>query len=369
MDLLGKKYTKQEILERIGDISQIGGIKKYEFSDGVSKGIRALDFKNGNGLDITVLIDRGLSISDASYRGISFVWKSGNKETHPLYYDQEGYEWLKTFIGGLLETCGLTYFGEPCKDNGQTLGLHGRISNIQAYNVSTDGVWEGDDYHIWVKGRVREASVFGDKLELERKISMKLGEDAINIEDSIENIGFKDSPLMTLYHMNFGFPLIDNGTKLELFDHKTILYLENATKFKNDYKAFIDPVDSFKQQVYVHDIASDSGGNCNIVIINNKFAGSKGFGIHLKFNKDNLGLLTEWKMMGKGEYVVGIEPGNAPVRGRAVERKEGYLKFIKPGQVVKNEIEVSILKSNDEIIKCCDLIKKNLISVQSNKDK
>ena len=185
MIIYKKKYTKKEILEKIGDISQIGGIKQYEFNDGVSRGIRAIDLRNGNGLALTVLLDRGFDISDVTYRGASIVWKSITKETHPLYFDKDGNEWLKTFYGGLLTTCGLTYFGPPCEDRGEKLGLHGRISNIQAYNISMDSKWEGDDYWIWVKGRVREASVFGDKLEMERKISMKFGDDKIYIEDRI----------------------------------------------------------------------------------------------------------------------------------------------------------------------------------------
>ena len=349
MKLFENKYSKQEILEKVGDISQIGGIKQYEFTDGVLKGIRAVDLKNGNGLDMTVLLDRGIDIGDAKYKGASLVWKSSTKETHPLYFDKDKDEWLRTFFGGLLVTCGLTYFGPSCEDEGEKLGLHGRISNIQAYNISTDSNWKGDDYWIWVKGKVREAVVFKDKIEMERKISMKLGEDKVYIEDTIENIGFKKSPLMALYHMNFGFPLIDNGSKLELFKHKTILYLDDAVKYKDNYKEFTNPVNGFIQQVYLHDLASDKEGNCQALIINRNFKNGEGLGLYIKFNKNNLPFLNEWKMMGKGEYVVGVEPTNAPVRGRETERREGYLKFIEPGQEIRNRIEIGILKSNVEI--------------------
>jgi hypothetical protein len=357
MKLFENRYTKQEILERIGDISQIGGLKQYVLSDGMSRGIRAVDLKNGNGFDITVLLDRGMDISDVTYKGASIVWKSSTTETHPLYFDKDGNEWLRTFHGGLLLTCGLTYFGPSCEDEGEQLGLHGRISNIMARNVSTESNWEGDDCLISVKGKVRESSVLGDKLEMERKISMKIGEDKVKIEDTIENIGFKKSPLMTLYHMNFGFPLIDNGSKLELFKHKTVLYLDNAVKFKDDYQEFIDPIDDFIQQVYLHDLDPDNDGNCNVIIVNKNFENNKGLGVRLKFNKNNLPFLNEWIMMRKGEYVVGIEPTNAPVRGRATERKEGYLKFIEPQQAIKNNIEIEILKSNNEIADCLELIK------------
>lgn len=358
MDLFDNKYKKREILEKIGDISQIGGVKKYEYTDGVSKGIRAVDLKNGNGLEITVLIDRGMDISGASYKGASLVWKSVTKETHPLYFDKDGLEWLRIFHGGLLVTCGLTYFGPPCRDN-EELGLHGRISNIQAYDTSTEGYWQNDDYWIFVKGKIREAVVLKDKLEMERKISMKLGEDKIYIEDTIENIGFKKSPLMTLYHMNFGFPLIDDGSKLELFKHKTILYLDDAINYKDDYQNFSNPIDNFKGRVYLHELEPDREGDCNALIINKNFKNNHGLGVYLKFKKSSLPYLNEWVMMGKGDYVVGIEPTNAPVRGREIERKKNYLKFIEPGQVIKNRIEVGVLESNNEIDSYIKLVKDN----------
>lgn len=349
MFIFGKNYTKKEILEKIGDISQIGGMKNYEYADGVSKGIRAIDMDNGNGLEITVLLDRCLDIGKAAYKGASLIWKSAIRETHPSYYDKEHLEWMKTFFGGLLVTCGLTYFGNPCNDNDEQLGLHGRISNTPAHEIISEGLWKGDDYWIYIKGKVREANINGYKLEMERKISMKIGDNKIYIEDRIENFGYKTSPLMTLYHLNFGFPLIDAGTVLELFEHKTVMYLDDAVNYKENYTVFFEPSDCFNWRVYLHDLAADSEGNCTALIANNSFRNNRGLGLYLKYNKGNLPYLNEWVMMSKGDYVVGIEPCNAPGRGRNIERKEKYLRFIEPGQIIINKIEVGILENNNEI--------------------
>ena len=38
-----------------------------------------------------------------------------------------------------MTTCGLTYMGAPCTDAGDTLGLHGRISNTPACDVGVSG--------------------------------------------------------------------------------------------------------------------------------------------------------------------------------------------------------------------------------------
>ena len=55
-----------------------------------------------------------------------------------------------------------------------------------------------------VSGRVRETKVFGDKLELTRSVTTSLGASKLVIRDTVENIGFNDSPLMMLYHVNIG---------------------------------------------------------------------------------------------------------------------------------------------------------------------
>ena len=165
MKIFGKETNRQDLLKKIGDIKQIGGIKSYEFTDGVSKGIRAVDMVTACGIDLTVLLDRGMDLSKLSYKSVPINFLSPTKETSPVYYESSGYEWLRTFFGGLLTTCGLTHMGPPCMDSGEELGLHGRISNIGAENVWADGKWEDDGYIMWVQGKVRQAKMFGEKLQ------------------------------------------------------------------------------------------------------------------------------------------------------------------------------------------------------------
>ena len=348
MKIYGKKYSRNELKQRIGNIDQIGGIKKYEYIDGVSKGIRAIDIKNGNGFDSTILLDRGMDISHLAYKGVPLCWNSATFETSPIYYEERGLEWLRTFFGGMLTTCGLTYAGHPCTDEGKELGLHGRISNLPAYNVNTDEYWEGDEYLIEITGNVREASVFGDKLELKRKISMKMGEDKIIIEDVVRNIGFEKSPHMIIYHINIGFPILDRNSKLIEPETKIVPYDERSREEIDNYSTFSDPIEGFKENVFLHDIKADKHGMINVAIINEEF-GSEGLGVYLKYNKDNLPYLNEWKMIGQGEYVVGIEPVNGQVSGRAKQREGGKLKFLKPDEEVVYYIEIGILKSNEKI--------------------
>jgi hypothetical protein len=59
--------------------------------------------------------------------------------------------------------------------------------------------------------------------------------------------------------------------------------------------------------------------------------------------------MTQWKNMGMGEYVCGIEPCNSRVGGRKAERENGTLKFIEPGRSEEFRLEFKVLTSIDDI--------------------
>lgn len=349
MKVFGEEINQKNLLKKIGDISQIGGLKSYEFTDGVSKGIRAVDISTASGVYLTVLLDRGMDISRLLYRSVPISFMSATKETSPIYYESRDFEWERTFFGGLLTTCGLTYMGHPCIDNGEELGLHGRISNIGAENVWVDGKWENDDYIMWVQGKIRQAKFFGEKLQMERKITAFMFTPRVVIEDSIENLGFKDCPMMILYHVNIGYPVINKKARLIEAKAKVIPRDDEAKKGFNELNKFSDPESGYKEQVFFHDIQADSQGNSNIALINEEFNNSQGLGIALKFNKNNLPYLVHWKQLDYGEYVCGISPANSLVRGRNIERQKKTLKFIKPGQKIYYKLEFNILTSKKDI--------------------
>jgi hypothetical protein len=352
MELFGKNLTKTEILKKIGDISQLGGVKSYEFADGKARGIRAVDIKSPSGIDMTILLDRCMDISSFTFRNIPICWRSATRETSAVYHEDKGMEFLRSFFGGLLVTCGLDNVGSPSVDDGQELGLHGRISNLPAENVHADGIWEGDSYVMRVQGKIRDATVFGDKLELTRKITVRMDSPGVLIEDVVENTGFQSSPLMMLYHFNFGFPLLDSTSELITGNAKTTPRDDQAEIGIGESKKFDDPIQDYKEKVYFHDIEKDPDGNCSVALVNRKFNGGQGLGISLKYNKDSLPHLVQWKQMGFGEYVCGLEPANCLVMGRSTEREKGTLRFIEPGQKVYHRLEFNILESNKDIANC-----------------
>ena len=54
-------------------------------------------------------------------------------------------------------------------------------------------------------------------------------------------------------------------------------------------------------------------------------------------------------MMGMGTYVMGLEPGNCLVEGRAKERAAGRLSFLEPGEEKEFVVECGILDGDEEL--------------------
>ena len=54
-------------------------------------------------------------------------------------------------------------------------------------------------------------------------------------------------------------------------------------------------------------------------------------GLDITFDSGNLNCFTEWKMMGEGDYVLGLEPGNCLPEGRVRARENNRLETLAPG--------------------------------------
>src|SRR3546814_8938308 len=65
-----------------------------------------------------------------------------------------------------------------------------------------------------ITGVMRETRPFGPCLELRRTISGTLGRAVIRVHDRVTNRGNTSVPHMLLYHCNFGWPLVDEGTDI-----------------------------------------------------------------------------------------------------------------------------------------------------------
>lgn len=354
--LYGRSFSRSEILARVGDISQIARIKPYRLVEGLEDGVFALDVSTGGGLDFTVLASRGLDISSAHYNGCSLAWRSATTDTHPAYFDHEGEGgrgWLRGFFGGLVVTCGLTYAGANGEDQGQQYGLHGRISNIPATNVAWNGHWEGDDYLLTVSGKMRETTVFGANLQLTRAITARMGEKRLFLRDTVENMSTQRTEHMMLYHINIGFPAVNDAARLIAPTLSATPRDADAQQGKDHFAGFQPPQAGFREQVYFHEFAANPNGQVTAAIADatadSGGSDGPGFGVYCTYSPSQLPHFIEWKMMDAGTYVVGMEPANCLVMGRAAERDAGTLQFLEPGEQRHYDLEIGVLSGKSEI--------------------
>jgi hypothetical protein len=327
-----------ELLKYVGNLSQLGGCRQYTLSDGRAGGMRAVDINTGSGLQYTILPDRAMDISLATFKGLNLVYLTFNGETNPSFYEPEGIGWLRTFTGGLLTTCGLTYLGSPCTDGDETLGLHGRISTTPARQLADLSGWAGDDYVLKISGIIEEGNLFGNKLRMKREISSILGRNEIHLKDTITNAGNKTSPLTILYHMNFGYPLLSRDTELLIGPAETMARDPEASKGLGEFHRFIEPQASYNEQVFFHTMKGNETGMAEVTIRNKKIKTA----VTIRFNTKSLPFVSQWKMMASGEYVLGIEPGNVHSKSRKTLREENILPVLNPGESSVFEIDVII---------------------------
>ena len=344
--LFGAEHSKTDLLRRVGDMSQVAGIRMGELADGPGRGVRTADFRTGSGLAFTALLDRGLDILWADYRGTSLAWCSSTGPVAPYYHEREGLGWLRGFAGGLVVTCGFTHYGNPSVDNGEQLGLHGRAAYLQANHVSYGEGWQGDRYEMWLEGDVRQTVVFGENLVLRRRISARLGESVIRIHDVITNHGFKTMPLMLLYHCNLGYPILSETTELLISSEVTPRDPDAAAELA-DHKRFAAPKAGYKPVVFFHTPAPDKQGRANVALVNRALG--DGLGVYMRFPLDTLPYMAEWKLLDEAHYVCGLEPATNWGHGRPAEREAGRLRTIEPGECRHFDLEIGVLESGAAI--------------------
>ena len=235
--------------------------------------------------------------------------------------------------------------GWPSTDEGEPLPLHGRASYLPARNVYVDGQWDGDDYVMWAQGRTREAMVHGANVRLTRRIWARLGESRLFIDDVVENLGYARVPHMIAYHINLGFPLLDDGAELLSSAQEIEPITDDPDAAMADHAHYGPPQRDWKEAVLVHRPLADSDGWARTSLVNRRL----GLGLYIKQRPDQLPFLWQWKQLGQGSYVAGVEPANCFGRGRAYDRQRGTLRFLEPGEQQAYALEIGVLDSPQAI--------------------
>ena len=343
--------SKQELYERVGHMDQIAGFKRYVLCEGKKNGVHAVDIWNGSGLEMTVVCDRASDISSLRFKGKSLCWLSNLGVSAPEFARQGDFEWNQNFSGGMFATCGLTTAGLPSEDDGERLELHGSVSNLPSEEIGCKTWWDGPphlssaEYVVEFESKTRQARPFGEHLCMTRNIRVKMGENTVYVHDCVENLGFRDVPFMLVYHMNFGYPLLDEGSRICLTYDERFPTSELAEKSAGEIGVIGKPDDGYGARAYNHTAAADEDGFAWASLLNEKL----GLGATVKFRAEELNQFNLWKCLQKGRYVVGLEPCNCRTWGRDREREAGNLAVIKPYEKRELYFELQIHEGVDEV--------------------
>lgn len=298
---------------RISNFKQVASIHRYTFTQGREKDLDVLDCNNGK-IRFLLNVSKACDIMQLYHEGqnMSFVSKNG--------FTKREIPFLSRFEGGMLYTCGLDSVGG--RDGYE---LHGTLHNIPAEIIRA----ECNEKGIVVEAIIRDTALFGKNLLLKRKICTAIESDNVTLEDTLINEGYKAEEYCILYHINIGYPMLDDGAKIiadvESYKPRTEWAKQNeSTMYEMDA-----PVANQEETCYFLKLNKPE-----ISLINEKIA--KKFTI--SYSGDTLPHFVEWKSMSSGDYALGLEPCTT-------ELDSGFeYKTIKEGEEVKFFVNILISK-------------------------
>ena len=306
---------------------QMYTLRRLTIAEGKAKGADIIEVCTAGGLQLDILPDSGLDIGQARYRGVNVTFISKNGYDGPTTFLPYENEFMNTFPGGLLCTCGLRSAGGANRDGDEWHPLHGRYHGLAAEQI---GAWvEGDV--IIVRGTLRETALFGHVLELKRTIRIPVFGTEVTVSDELTNLSFRNEEYMLLYHCNFGYPLISEKARLELPEkRRTTPRTPFAATGIGRETTFDAPSPGEEERVFFHEDMERR------VSLTNEF-------IHTKMTmtwSESLPILAHWRSMASGDYACGLDPGNSYIMGRKQERENGTLPVLKPFETVKTEVSI-----------------------------
>ena len=313
----------------IGNPSQLASVRRVNLAEGKAKGTGIIEVRTAGGLELDILPDTGLDIGQCRFRGINMSWMSRNGYDSPAVFSPHETEFIHTFPGGLLYTCGLRSAGPANRDGNEWHPLHGRYHGLAAEQVCA----ETDGEEIAIRGTVRETALFGCALEVKREIRIPVYGSSVKVEDTISNQTARDEGYMQIYHCNFGYPLLSEKSRLILpEDRETIPRTPFAATGLDRQCVIEEPIAGEEERVFFQKMRKDF----RATLANPEL----GISMTISWSGDTLPILSQWRSMAAGDYVLGLEPTNCYIMGRHDERENGTLPVLKAFETIRNTVSI-----------------------------
>ncbi len=298
---------------RISNLAQVASIRRYTMTEGRAKGLEVLDCDNGR-IRFLLNLSKALDVMQLYHEGgnVSFLSKNA--------FERREIDFLRRFEGGMLYTCGLDSVGG--RDGFE---LHGTLHNTPAELILAECNEDG----IIVEAIVHDTSLFGKNLSIRRKVTSLLGSETVKIEDTLVNNGYAPEDYCLLYHINVGYPMLDEGARIEAEEISCDPRTPFAAERIASRHVMTDSVVGEEETCYFLKLKNPS-----ISLVNEKL----GKRFTLSYSQDTLPCFVEWKSMASGDYALGLEPCTTELDDRFAYRT------IEAGEKIVLSVAITVSK-------------------------
>jgi len=330
--LFDQEIDRAELARRVGDLAQVAGIRRLALREANGGIVGGYDIRTGGGLRYSVLADRSMDIGELEFKGVPLSWQGLPEFPGPAAADPRadaGRGFSRIFTG-LLVTCGLDHIRQPEAEGDLQFPLHGHLPVTPAESCAHGTRWRDDECVFWCEGVLHQRRPSGVHLKLERRIETVLAGRSITLRDTVSNLGEAPLPVMVLYHVNLGWPLLAPGTILMLPegcdpDARVLGGLPCAKDVAHTSQFTPTP---------------DEEDRFSAALWNPALAG--GMGIAVSACANELPHLQVWRQPQPGVNVLALEPCTHPRRSRQELAAAGLTKPLAPGRARTLQLTISI---------------------------
>ena len=296
---------------RISNFKEVASLCRYTVTDGKARGLDIIDCDNGK-IRFLINVSRAADIMQLYHEGqnMSFISKNG--------FTGRDIPFMSRFEGGMLYTCGLDSVGGR-----EGYELHGSFHCTPAEVT----IAVCDESGITVEAIIRDTALFGKNLVMRRRIRTGIGVSTVTLEDTLVNEGYRDEEYCLLYHINLGYPMLDEGAELVADVTKCIPRTEWSRINESKMYGMSAPVAGEEESCYFLSMKTPEVSLCNRRI-------DKRFTV--RYSGESLPHFVEWRSMASGDYALGLEPATTGLDDRFA------YKTIAAGQSIKFTVSLSV---------------------------
>lgn len=326
-------------------------IQQKVLHGGKQEGSKVLTITSEKGLTIALSPTRGMDLLQVNGHGVRLGWDSPVDEVvNPAYINLEsrnGLGWLDGF-NEMMVRCGYEWTGHPVTKDGRIYTLHGKAGNTPASKVEVT-VDDKAPHEIRIRGLLKEHTFKKSNLETWTELRYIPGADAFTLHDVLTNKGDYPQDYQIIYHSNFGTPILEKDARFIAPLKSVSPFNDYAQKGLDNWNVYGAPQKDFDEMVFNLVPKADANGKTLAAVINSK--GDKGASI--EFDTHQLPMLTMWKNTDtlKQGYVTGIEPGTSYAYPVTIEKEQGRVKQLQPGQSTTFELTYTLLKDANAVSK------------------